>query len=228
MEPLILQNWTVMGETDPMHRVKLAVDEWGAWHRWPGSHVAPTHLFGQQSTLRDAVLTGLTLDTFYRHADKVAMANVAQVVNCLHSLFLADGDRFVLTPAYHVFAMHADHQGAESLRTVFAAPRVNHTRLGKPSSFWGLAGAASRKENRIVLTLVNPALNEPREAEIVVRGAAIREARWTHLTSTDMAAHNSFERPTALEPTRGEARVSGGMVVHQIPAKSVVRMDLTV
>jgi alpha-N-arabinofuranosidase len=228
MESLILRHWGVMGETDPTHRVKLAIDEWGAWHRWPGSQVAPTHLFGQQSTLRDAVLTGLTLDTFYRHADKVAMANVAQVINCLHSLFLADGDRFVLTPAYHVFAMHADHQGADSLRTVIAAPRVSHTRNGQPTSFWGLAGSASRKDNRIVLTMVNPALTEAREAEIVVRGATVHEAQWTHLTSTDMAAHNSFEHPKTLEPTRGQARLSGGGVVHQIPAASVVRLDLIV
>ncbi len=228
MESLILQHWGAMGEVDRDHRVKLAVDEWGAWHRWPGSQVAPTHLFGQQSTLRDAVLTGLTLDTFYRHPEKVAMANVAQVVNCLHSLFLADGDRFVLTPAYHVFAMHADHQGAESLRTIFAAPRVSHTRNGQPASFWGLAGAASRKDNRIVLTLVNPAISEPREAEIVVRGAAVKEARWTHLTSTELNAHNSFERPEALMPTTGQAKVAGGTVVHQIPAASVVRLDLVV
>ena len=228
MESLILQHWAAMGEVDRDHRVKLAVDEWGAWHRWPGSQVAPTHLFGQQSTLRDAVLTGLTLDTFYRHPEKVAMANVAQVVNCLHSLFLADGDRFVLTPAYHVFAMHADHQGAESLRTIFAAPRVSHTRNGQPSSFWGLAGAASRRENRIVLTLVNPAISEPREAEIIVRGAAVKEARWTHLTATELNAHNSFERPEALTPTTGQAKVAGGTVVHQIPSASVVRLDLIV
>jgi alpha-N-arabinofuranosidase len=228
MESLITRHWDVMGEYDRTHHVKLAVDEWGAWHRWPGSQVAPTHLFGQQSTLRDALLTGLTLDTFNRHADKVAMANVAQVVNCLHSLFLADGDRFVVTPAYHVFAMHADHQGAEALRTVIAAPRVSHTRNGQPANFWGLAGSASRKDNRVLLTLVNPAIKEPREAEIVVRGTPIKSAQWTHLTSADLAAHNSFERPNGLEPTRGQGRVEGGRVVHQIPPASVVRLELMV
>ena len=227
METLIRRHWDVLAEFDPEHHVKFAIDEWGAWHR-PGSQVAPTHLFGQQVTLRDALLTGLTLDTFNRHPDKVAMANVAQLVNCLHALFLADGDRFIVTPAYHVFAMHADHQDAESLRTIVSAPRVRHTRNGEPESFWGLAGSASRKENRIVLTLVNPAITEPRETEVIVRGAAIKEARWTHLTADQTNAHNSFERPEALQPTRGQARVTGGVVVHQMPAKSVVRLDLIV
>ena len=40
------------------------------------------------------------------------MANVAQLINNLHSLFLADGDRFVATPTYHVYTMYRPHQGA--------------------------------------------------------------------------------------------------------------------
>ena len=58
------------------------------------------------STLRDALCAALSLDTFNRHADKVDMANVAQLVNNLHSLFLADGDKFVATPNFHVFEMY--------------------------------------------------------------------------------------------------------------------------
>ena len=33
---------------------------------------------GQQNTMRDAVVAGLTLDIFNRHADKVAIASMAQ------------------------------------------------------------------------------------------------------------------------------------------------------
>jgi alpha-L-arabinofuranosidase len=72
MESLINQHWTIMGEYDRQHRVKLVVDEWGAWYK-PGSEVNPTHLRGQQSTMRDAILAGLTLDTFNRHAEKVVL-----------------------------------------------------------------------------------------------------------------------------------------------------------
>ncbi len=110
MESLITRHWQVMSERDREHKVKLVVDEWGAWYDMTTSP-DPAYLFGQQSTVRDAVLAGLTLDTFNRHADKVAMANVAQLVNCLHALFLARGERFLLTPTYHVFAMFAAHQG---------------------------------------------------------------------------------------------------------------------
>ena len=76
-------------------------------------------------TLRDALVAALTLDTFNRHADKVDMANIAQLVNNLHSLFLADGDRFVATPTFHVYAMYRPHHGAKSVRLEVQAPEVD-------------------------------------------------------------------------------------------------------
>ena len=93
-----------MGKYDTEHHTKLIVDEWGVWYR-PGEEIAPKYLLSQPLTMRDALHTAVTLDIFNRHADKIAMANVAQTINCLHSLFLAEGDRFVRTPAYYVFEM---------------------------------------------------------------------------------------------------------------------------
>ena len=123
METLIRDHWAAMGQVDREHRVKLVVDEWGAWHR-PGTEVARSHLFGQTSSMRDALIAALTLDTFNRHADKVTMANVAQLINNLHSLFLASEDKFVATPNFHVFEMYAAHHGGRSLRTQFNVPQT--------------------------------------------------------------------------------------------------------
>ena len=41
MESLINQHWTIMGQYDRQHRVKLVVDEWGAWYK-KGSEVHPS------------------------------------------------------------------------------------------------------------------------------------------------------------------------------------------
>ena len=127
---------------DKQHVTKIAVDEWGSWHR-PGSELLPTHLLGQQNTMRDALVASLSLDIFNRHADKVFMANIAQLVNCLHSLFLADGDKFCLTPTYHVFEMFVPHLGAKNVRTVFGAAKFKYDRNGNPASFWCLSGSSS-------------------------------------------------------------------------------------
>ena len=90
MEDLIRSHWQIMGEIDTQRRVKLIVDEWGAWHKTAG--VAPNFLFGYFPSMRDALVSGLTLDTFNRHAEKIAMANAAQLINNIHSSFMAAGD----------------------------------------------------------------------------------------------------------------------------------------
>lgn len=226
MESLIAAHWAVMGEVDRTHRVKLIVDEWGSWHR-PGTEAHPTHLLGQTSTLRDALIAALTLDTFNRHADKVVMGNVAQLINCLHSLFVAHEDKFIVTPNFHVFEMYAAHQGATAVRTLFSAPRVSHTRLGKPASFWGLEGSASLRGKQLVLTVVNPHAGEARETEIVVRGARVGSCQARVLSATDIHAHNSFTNPRALEPREQTVSVSGGSFVYQFLPASVTRLQLT-
>ncbi len=142
IDGMISDCWNVMGEIDRNHRIKLVVDEWGSWFK-QGSEVNNTHLLGQQSTIRDAVLAGLTLDTFHRHADKVGMAAIAQLVNCLQALFLAHEDKFVLTPTYHVFDMYAVHQGKQSLRTMVSSPRPSYTRNGQPSTMRGFNASSS-------------------------------------------------------------------------------------
>src|SRR5258708_8285007 len=142
MESLISAHWTVMGESDPRHRTKLVVDEWGSWYA-SGTEPFAEGLIGKQNTMRDAVLAGLTLDTFNRHADKVAMAAVAQLVNCLQSLFMAHEDKFCVTPTYHVFDLYAAHQGARSVRTLVASPANSYNRNGMPAPIRDLNDSAS-------------------------------------------------------------------------------------
>jgi alpha-N-arabinofuranosidase len=193
----------------------------------PGTEVDPTHLFGQQSTMRDAVLAGLSLDTFNRHADKVSMANVAQLVNCLQSLFLAHEDRLLMTPTYHAFAIYRAHQGGRALRTVFSAPSVSYTRNGQPASLPGLSGSASLHDRSLVLTVTNPDVREARDAEITVRGASTATASETHLVADDIHAVNSFDAPARIAPTE-ERRVvvRGGTLVHTCPPASVTRLRI--
>ena len=226
METLITSHWQAMGETDREHRVKLVVDEWGAWYRM-NTNVDPSHLFGQQSTMRDAVLAGLTLDTFNRHAEKVAMANVAQMINCLHSVFLAHGDKFLRTPTYHVFAMYAPHQGGQGVRTLFSAPRASWK--GKDAaaqSFWGLNGSASLREKTLILTVVNPHVSEFRETEIALRGAVPETARGMELGSKEIHACNTFDAPDTIVPQPIEIPVRAGVITHTFPPATVTRLQI--
>ena len=225
MEGLINGHWQIMGEEDPQHRVKLVVDEWGPWYR-PGSEATPGDQLEQMPTLRDAVFSGMTLDIFNRHPEKVAMAACAQLINCLNSLYLAHEDRFVVTPVGHVFAMYSAHQGGQAVRANFSAPSIDYDRDGKPASFWGLRGSASLREKELTLTVVNPHVSEARDTQISVRGAKFRSGAATMLTHSDIHAHNTFAQRDVVTPKTQSAEVKGDTVTFRFPAASVTKLAI--
>jgi alpha-L-arabinofuranosidase len=225
VEDLIEGHWRIMGEFDDAHRVKLIVDEWGPWYR-PGSEATPGNLLEQIPTLRDAIFSGMTLDIFNRHPDKVAMANCAQLINCLNSPFLAHEDKFCVTPVGHVFGMYAGHQGGQSLRTIISAPQVRYDRDGQPATFWGLQGSASLQGKELTLTVVNPSVTEPRETRIALRGARPSSATATTLTSTDIHAHNTPDHPDALQPQLQKVSLGASEVTIVLAPASVTQVTL--
>jgi alpha-N-arabinofuranosidase len=225
MEGLVTGHWQVMGEFDHPRHIKLVVDEWGPWYR-PGSEATPGDQLEQMPTLRDAVFSGMTLDIFNRHPEKIAMANCAQLINCLNSLYLAHEDKFVITPVGRVFELYAGHQGGQALRTIFSAPNVHYDRDGQTASFWGLHGSASVRDKQLTITAVNPSTSEPRLAEIALRGATVKDATMNLLTNADMHAHNTFEQPNAVVPQTKPLTTNGGTFVIEFPPASVAALNL--
>jgi alpha-N-arabinofuranosidase len=226
MEGLINGHWQVMGEEDPHHSVKLIVDEWGPWYR-PGSEATPGDQLEQMPTLRDAVFSGMTLDTFNRHPEKVAMAACAQLINCLNSLYLAHEDRFVITPVGHLFSLYSSHQGGQALRSIFSAPTIDYDRDGKPASFWGLKGSASLREKDLTLTVVNPHVSQARETEIGVRGASLKSGSATTLTHSDIHARNTFDHRDVVIPQTKGVDIKSQTLNYTFPPASVTKLALT-
>ncbi len=226
IEQIVEDQWSVIGQYETAHHIKLVVDEYGPWYR-EGTEVDPTHIFGQQVTIRDALATALTLDIFNRHADKVGIATNAQLVNNINAVFLAHEDKFVTTPNYHVFSMYADHAGGRNLRTEFTAPSVRYTRDGQAAQFWGLNGSVSQKGNKLTLTVVNPDLENSIETQIALRGGQIKDVTGTLLTASDMHAHNTFDAPDSVKPAPLPVRISDGAAMVRFPNGSVSKVQIT-
>jgi alpha-N-arabinofuranosidase len=223
MEDLIRMHWQVMGEVDTERRVKLIVDEWGAWHRT--ADVAPNFLFGYFPSQRDALVSGITLDTFNRHADKVVMANAAQLINNIHSSFMASGDRFVATPIAHVFEMYAAHQNKTAVRTEFSSPRLASEAA---KGMAALAGSASIQDKRGVLTVTNAHHADTVEAAVSVRGARMANVRAMVLKTASLGAHNSFENPKAVQLAEAPFSGSGESIVYPFAPASVTRLEFDI
>ena len=127
IDDIVTRHIEIMNRHDRDKRVDLIVDEWGTWYEVePGTN--PGFLY-QQNTMRDAMVAALTLNIFNEHCDILGMANVAQLCNNLHSLFLAGGDGFTVTPNYHVFDMYKEHQGGRQLHTEVQAETLEREGL---------------------------------------------------------------------------------------------------
>ena len=205
-----------MDKYDPQKKIALVVDEWGAWYApLPGTN--PGFLV-QQNSLRDAVLAALNLNIFARHADRVRMANIAQMVNVLQAMILTDKEKMLLTPTYHVFRMYVPFQDATFVPVTFdagtythgerhAAARRRHRREGRAGTLW------------LALTNLDP--NRPVDVEATLAGVTPRSAAGQTLTAPTVDSVNTFEAPNAVVPKPVAAKVQGGPVTLTLEPKSV-------
>jgi len=227
IESVIEQHWVVMGKYDADRHTRLIVDEWGVWYR-PGEEIAPTYLLSQPLTLRDALHTAVTFDVMNRHADKIAMANVAQTINCLHSLFLAQGDRFARTPVYYVFEMYRNH-----MRSRLASMSMRCEDMTVPSRdgsavMPGLSGSASVNGKTLTVTITNPSLEAPLAAQIRLANGNIVEGRGRVLTHAEMTAGNTLDRPNEIALSPVTVVVRGNKTGITIPPRAVVSLELRI
>jgi alpha-N-arabinofuranosidase len=225
-EAVIEEHWKAMEKYDPQHRTKLVIDEWGTWYT-PGALVAPGYILSQTTTLRDALHAAISFDIFNRHAAKIEMANIAQTINCLHSLFLAHESKYARTPTYYVFEMYQGHMGGQLVPLQIRAEELTVTTSEGTGRIPGLAGSASIRGKRLTVTLTNPSTHGPIATRIrLASGAKSTEARGRVLTHDDVAAANTFQHPNAVTPSPLPVSVAGDGFSVVIPKQAVAGIEI--
>ena len=198
------------------------VDEWGAWYApLPGSN--PGFLV-QQNSLRDAVLAALNLNIFARHADRVRMANIAQMVNVLQAMILTDKEKMVLTPTYHVFKMYVPFQDATFVPVDL---RCGHVHAAATSTL-PRVDAIAAKDGAGVLWLAVTNLDPTRPVEVSARLAGItpKTVSGETLTAAAVDSVNSFEAPRTVVPKPVSAKLVGDELTLTLEPKSVTVLSI--
>jgi alpha-N-arabinofuranosidase len=222
MEELVTRHINIMDKYDPQKKVALYVDEWGGWYDVePGTN--PGFLF-QQNTMRDAMLAGVTLNIFNNHADRVKMANIAQMVNVLQAVILTDQERIILTPTYHVMEMYNVHQDAQLLPVQLTTADYV---MGKEKLPAVSVSASKNKAGEIHITLVNIDASKPQDISLDFRGGKLGSVIGRVLSSAKVQDHNSFQQPEKIKPQSfSGAKLTGSGLQATIPPFSVVVLTL--
>jgi alpha-L-arabinofuranosidase len=222
MEELVRKHSAIMDKYDPRKTKALAVDEWGGWYDVvQGTNGA--FLF-QQNTMRDAMIAGATLNIFNNHADRVKMANLAQIINVLQAVILTNDEKMLVTPTYHVMEMYNVHHDALMLPLTVASNKY----VLEKDMLDAVSASASRDRNGVVhISLVNIDAREAQEVNISLQGISATAVTGRILTSAKLQDHNSFENPAKIQPAiyKG-ATMKGNTLTSKIPPFSVVVLEL--
>jgi alpha-N-arabinofuranosidase len=213
---LIKQHTSIMDKYDPEKKLALAVDEWGAWYApAPGSNPG---FLSQQNSLRDAVLAALNLNIFARHADRVRMANIAQMVNVLQAMILTDKEKMLLTPTYHVFRMYLPFQDSTFVPVTFDAGSWTHGEISLPRVD---IIAARDTTGNLVLSLTNVDPDRPAVIDVALGAITSSSVTGETLTGPQVDSINTFETPGTVVPKPLSASIEGGRLKVTLEPKSV-------
>jgi alpha-L-arabinofuranosidase len=223
MDDLLGKHSAIMDKTDPAKKVGLIVDEWGTWYDVePGTE--PGFLY-QQSTMRDALVAALNFHVFHKHADRVAMANIAQTINVLQAMILTNKEKMIRTPTYWVFEMFKVHQGGTVLPVELTSPAYTFGTESIPAISASATRSADGKVVNLSLANTNP--SAAISLKMTLTGLTARTVTGRVLTAPTMQAHNTFEAPDVVKPVAFTgATLAGNTLTLTVPAKSVVVMQL--
>jgi alpha-N-arabinofuranosidase len=187
-------------------RIDLSFDEWNVWYNSrfqhdgpePGWPVAP-RLIEDRYSVTDAVVVGNLLISLLRHADRVAVACLAQLVNVIAPMMAEPGGQAWRQTTFHPFAATARYARGDVLRLSIDAPNYETERFGEVPL---VDAVATRDDAGAVLFVVNRALDDPVQLTVDTRplGTQVAAVECLQLADADRHACNTAADPDRVQP----------------------------
>jgi alpha-L-arabinofuranosidase len=196
----------VAGRKRSRRRVALSVDEWNVWYQTPTEKferrdeplVEAPPLIEDTYTITDALLVGCMLITLLRHADRVRMACLAQLVNVIAPIRTLDGGPAWRQTTYYPL-QHASRHGRGTVLRVEGDVPTYETE-GEDAVPVLEATAVHDGGDALTLFAVNRS-TEPLALEAVLHGlGAPAVAEHLVLADDDPAAANTADHPERVVP----------------------------
>ena len=214
-------------------RLTLSFDEWNVWYQqhFPGEdaldYVPSRHLIEDDYSVVDAVVVGDLLMTLLGHADRVAVACQAQLVNVIAPIRTEPGGLAWRQSIFDPFALTARHARGEVLLPAVTSPTHETGRYGEVP----LVSVAATHDDATAETtvfLVNRSPDEAVPTEVALRDLPVtRLVNARILEDSDQDAVNSATAPERLRarPATGWS-VGDGLVRGSLPACSWTMLRL--
>jgi alpha-N-arabinofuranosidase len=211
----------------------LSFDEWNVWYRELGGdgHGAEApRLLEEVYNLEDALLVGGLINTLLRHADRVRIACLAQLVNVIAPL-VTNADGLLRQSTYYPYAWALQYARGYVLDLLTESATYEVAGMGQSPlrqapgmdkvPYLDVAGTVDAGSGSSTLFILNRDLAKARDLEIVWHeNQPTRVLTSETLTGDDLKAFNTFQDPRRVAPRPLEPPKAGARTMVQVPPRS--------
>jgi alpha-N-arabinofuranosidase len=217
----------VRGHKRSPKKLWLSFDEWNVWYRardaeaMNGHHQEAPHSLEEIYNLEDALLVGGLLNTLMRHADRVKIACLAQLVNVIAPIMTNSKGMFRQT-IFHPYNWALQYGRGSVLDVLVEAPSTYEVAGMGPVAHVDVVGVLNPDDGKTTLFLLNRDLTKPREIEVSWEGKAAGQLLTSSvITGEDLKAVNSFDAPNKVVPKAADKPSNaGGRTKIELPPRS--------
>lgn len=205
--------------------INLSFDEWNVWYhsseqdkKIPRWSKAP-HLLEDVYNFEDALLVAGIMITLLRHADRVKIACLAQLVNVIAPIMTSDTGIWKQT-IYYPFELISNYGRGEVLNTLVKVPSYESKYGDAP--YLDCVITVNEEDDSLAVFMVNKDLEEAMEVSCDLRQfEGYKVKKHFVLTHSDLKAENTENNPFEVVPAEnGNAVVEEGALKAVLPAKS--------
>lgn len=215
----------VRGRQRSPKQLWLSFDEWNVWYRERtgdavnGHRKVAPHLLEEIYNLEDALLVGGLVNSLLRHADRVKIACLAQLVNVIAPI-MTNADGLYLQTIYYPYSWGLHYARGASLSVLTESPTYEVSGMGQVP-YLDVAGTNAGDGN-ISLFILNRDLSNPHVVEVNWEDRTPgRVLAAQVLTGDDLKAVNSFAAPRNVVPREfPKPSTSGNRTRFEVPARS--------
>ncbi|MFD2611746.1 arabinosylfuranosidase ArfA [Paenibacillus gansuensis] len=215
--------------------MNLSFDEWNVWFH---SHEADTRIEPWQTappqledvyTMEDALVVGCLLIALMKHADRVKMACLAQLVNVIAPIMTETGGKAWVQPIYYPF-LHASLYGrGQALVPLVKSPKYDTKEVTDVPYLESIA-VYNEEASQVTVFAVNRSIEQPLPLTVDLRSfGTCSVIEHLVLEHADLKAVNTSGDPDQVAPHKlGNAKADGTVVQAQLGKASwnVIRVSV--
>ena len=202
--------------------IYVAYDEWNVWYR-TGNREKLEEIYN----FEDALAMGVFFNSFFRHADVVKMANLAQMVNVIAPI-MTNKQGLFLQPTFFPIVEYGKQRGNTSLDVWVSSPTYQ-LQNRPPLRYLDVSSTYNAKERAVYVNVLNRSKDKDLSTRIEDQeGQLESEIGVWELNHADLKATHTFNDDQKVRPVSRtvSAQIQNNAFSYTFPAHSLTILRL--